>query len=413
MKIHTISHKEMQKERKNDVPRARHCKERSYHPFLLEREYMKALNAVKVERLLAKPFVSALAYHKEGIVHVAKNPTADLFASSSFNGQTFVWDLKSHRWISEIDTESCPGGLCFSNAGLLLASGSTVLHYDETFASVVEKYEAERKINCMCFQGELAVGTTSGVCVFDVNKKTVKSFYGTENVFSVAFNGVLDYVLGFGEGKSVVLADHRVGNEFLRFGAGIRANCIQFSPCSGHILASGDEDSNLYLHDIRYASRPMATFSHHVNSVISLDFSPLGSRIATGSQDKTVRIFDIDERRCEDVYYNRRMYNVNAVRYTNDSQFIVSGSDDGSLRIWKGESSKKLGPLSKRERDALNFSNALKEKFRGVGEIQRIKNHRFLPKRLKNQIKMSIAQKKALQRKKEKAQERQNSAERE
>eukprot|EP00866_Antonospora_locustae_P001805 jgi/Antlo1/1805/13 len=410
MKIHTISHKEMQKERKNDVPRARHCKEKGYHPFLLEREYMKALNAVKIERLLAKPFVSALTYHKEGIVHVTKNHAVDLFASSSFNGQTFVWDLKSNRWISEINTECCPGGLCFSEKGLLLATNNTVLHYDEKFTCVAEKYEAEGRINCLCFHKDLAVGTTGGTHVFDMNKKTVKSLYGTENTFSIAFNAVLEYVLGFGEGKSIVLVDHRVGHEFLRIKTGIKANCIQFSPRHGHVLASGDEDSNLYVHDIRYTNRPMATFSHHVNSVVSLDFSPLGSCIATGSYDKTVRIFNIDERRCEDVYYNQRMYNVNAVRYTNDSQFIVSGSDDGSLRIWKSESSRKLGPLSKRERDALNFSSALKDKFGDVREIQRIKNHRFLPKRLRNQIKISIAQKKALQRKKEKAKAKENNS---
>lgn len=403
MKIHTISHKEMQKERKNDTPRARHCKEKSYHPFLLEREYKKALNAVKIERLLAKPFVSAITYHKEGIVHLTKDSTSDFFASSSFNGQTFVWDLKSNRWISEINTECCPDGLSFSEKGLLLATNHTVLHYDEKYTSVVEKYEVESRINCLSFHNDIAVGTASGIRVFDMNKKTVKSSYGTENAFSVTFNGILDYVLGFGERRNIVLVDHRVGHEFLRLDAGIKANCIQFSPRHGHILASGDEDSKLYLHDIRHTKRPMATFSHHVNSVVSLDFSPLGSCVTTGSYDKTVRIFNIDERRCEDVYYNQRMYNVNAVRYTNDSQFIVSGSDDGSLRIWKSESSRKLGPLSRREKDALNFSNALKEKFRDVKEIQRIKNHRFLPKRLKNQIKTSIAQWKAQQRRKEKA----------
>lgn len=406
MKIHTISHKNAQKERKNDVPISRHNKDKKYHPFIDEREYVRALNATKIERLLAKPFVRAFTYHKEGIMCVAKNPHSDVFASSSFNGQVFVWDLKAGRSLAEINLKSCSQGLCFIENGVVVSEGSTVHRYNHTYSDVVGRYEASRDVNTLSFHNDLAVGTISGVEIFDVDKKAVKSKYGRGNVASVSFNTVLDNLLAFTEDQHVVLADHRINQEFLKLRVGTRSNCVKFNPVHAQIFASGNEDSNLYFHDIRYTDRPLCTFNHHMNSIATLDFDAFGSHITTGSHDKTIRIFDIEERRCKDVYYNTRMHNVTAVRYSNDSHFIISGSDDGSLRVWKSESSKKLGPLTKKEKDALNFSHTLKEKFKDFGEIKRIRGHRFLPKYLKTKIKISVVQKKAQQRKRAKAMEK-------
>ena len=47
----------------------------------------------------------------------------------------------------------------------------------------------------------------------------------------------------------------------------------------------------------------------------------------TGSFDKTIRIFGYEEGRSRDVYHSKRMQIVNAVTYTMDGHYILSGSE--------------------------------------------------------------------------------------
>lgn len=55
------------------------------HPFERAREYTRALNAVKMERMMAKPFVAQLGTgHVEGVYSIAKDPNnLDRFGSGS------------------------------------------------------------------------------------------------------------------------------------------------------------------------------------------------------------------------------------------------------------------------------------------------------------------------------------------
>ena len=43
------------------------------HPFEVPREYTRALNATKLERVFAKPFVGSLDGHRDGINCMAKH----------------------------------------------------------------------------------------------------------------------------------------------------------------------------------------------------------------------------------------------------------------------------------------------------------------------------------------------------
>ncbi len=45
------------------------------HPFESQREYTRALNAVKLERVFAKPFLAALDGHSDLISKLQKHPT--------------------------------------------------------------------------------------------------------------------------------------------------------------------------------------------------------------------------------------------------------------------------------------------------------------------------------------------------
>src|SRR5688500_18224548 len=89
-KVKTISRGEsFARERSGDIYRVQRNLDPTLHPFARAREYTRALNAVKLERLFAKPFVGALSGHIDGVYCVAKHPTklTTIFSGSADGGQ--------------------------------------------------------------------------------------------------------------------------------------------------------------------------------------------------------------------------------------------------------------------------------------------------------------------------------------
>ena len=87
----------------------------------------------------------------------------------------------------------------------------------------------------------------------------------------------------------------------------------------------------------------------HVGAVMSIGWSSTGREFVTGSYDRTIRIFNYRAGTSRDMYSLKRMQRVFCVNYTADARFIVSGSDDTNVRIWKAKSNEKLGQTKVRE----------------------------------------------------------------
>lgn len=63
----------------------------SLHPFEVQREYVKALNAVKLERVFAKPFVGNLDGHSDGVSCMSKHPNRlSLLLSAAYDGEVSI-----------------------------------------------------------------------------------------------------------------------------------------------------------------------------------------------------------------------------------------------------------------------------------------------------------------------------------
>lgn len=61
------------------------------HPFEAPREYVRALNSVKLERVFAKPFVCNLDGHRDGVSCLAKHPSRlSLVASGAYDGEVYI-----------------------------------------------------------------------------------------------------------------------------------------------------------------------------------------------------------------------------------------------------------------------------------------------------------------------------------
>ena len=70
---------------------------------------------------------------------------------------------------------------------------------------------------------------------------------------------------------------------------------------------------------------------------------------------------------------------VTSTLYSGDSRFILSGSDDGNIRIWKARANEKMGVVTARERAAMEYREALKQKWSVDKEVGRVMRYALLP----------------------------------
>jgi WD40 repeat protein len=68
---------------------------------------------------------------------------------------------------------------------------------------------------------------------------------------------------------------------------------VAFSP-DGRLLASGSRDKTIKLWEVASGSL-VRTLTGHTDSVFSVAFSPDGRLLASGSDDNTIRLWDISD----------------------------------------------------------------------------------------------------------------------
>jgi WD repeat and SOF domain-containing protein 1 len=54
---------------------------------------------------------------------------------------------------------------------------------------------------------------------------------------------------------------------------------------------------------------------------------------------------------------------------------VLSGSDDGNIRIWKARADEKLGIITARERAAMEYRDALKDRWRHDKQVDKVSRY--------------------------------------
>ncbi|KDE08868.1 hypothetical protein MVLG_00966 [Microbotryum lychnidis-dioicae p1A1 Lamole] len=206
-----------------------------------------------------------------------------------------------------------------------------------------------------------------------------------EHIVCVAFNKSETSVLASsGSDRTVCLYDLRSGKAVGRVSMTMRVNQLVFNPLQPPVLLCASEDHNLYTFDMRNLSITTQMYKGHVGAVMSCDWAPTGREFVSGSYDRTVRLWTAGEGKSRDTYHTKRMQRVFTSLYTLDNRFVLSGSDDSNLRIWKARASDKLGVIDKREQARKEYRDGLRDKWGSVGDVAKLERQRFMPKSIHN-----------------------------
>lgn len=104
-----------------------------------------------------------------------------------------------------------------------------------------------------------------------------------------------------------------------------------FSP-DGSRMASGSDDETVRVWDVQ-TGQCQHKLEGHSAGISSVVFSPNGSRVASGSYDKTIRVWDVQTDQCEHTLKGHSSW-VSSVVFSPDGSRVASGSDDWTVRVW-------------------------------------------------------------------------------
>jgi WD40 repeat protein len=131
---------------------------------------------------------------------------------------------------------------------------------------------------------------------------------------------------------------------------------VEFSP-NGEMLVSSDADHALKMWSARNGSLTRIINTPANISIIAVSFSMDGNKIAAGTREGTIVILSVNDGALVGTFADKHEGSMNAMVYCREHT-ILSGGDDGRLRIWNVEKSGKK-PLKVKAHDgSISFISA-------------------------------------------------------
>lgn len=179
-------------------------------------------------------------------------------------------------------------------------------------------------------------------------------------ISSIAYSGDGTLLATAAMGSPVKLWDSRTLAQ--TFELEQAAECVSFSPKAKVFAFAGLGDRrhpppvpefNVHIRDA-VTNRELAVLQGHIDFILSMAFSPDGKRIATASQDRTVKIWDV--RSGEELATLPHEDAVVSVAFSADGTTLASATRSGIVKLWRSATEQEvLARLKVREPQEVTF----------------------------------------------------------
>lgn len=248
-----------------------------------------------------------LSAHSDRVKCVDFHPTEPWVLSALYSGHIYVWDYNTQTLVKQF--EVC-GNLPVRCAKFIARKQWIVCGTDEMMIAVYNYNSLER-----------------------VQQIEAHSDY----VRCVAVHPTQSFVLSCADDMTTKLWDWDKGWKCVQTFEGHAHYVMQavWNPKDPHIFATASLDRNIKVWGTTGGGAAHFTLSGHQKGVNCLEYSPSGDKpyIISGSDDKTVRVWDYQTKQCVQVLSGHTA-NVSTVMMHPQLPIIMTGSEDGTARVW-------------------------------------------------------------------------------
>ncbi|HEY9611341.1 serine/threonine-protein kinase [Allocoleopsis sp.] len=122
-----------------------------------------------------------------------------------------------------------------------------------------------------------------------------------------------------------------------------KVRSIAISP-DGQLLASGSEDKTIKVWNLR-TGQLLRTLTGHSEGIRSVAISPDGKLLASGGDDKTIKLWNLDTGKLLGTLTGHSDI-VQAVTISPDGKLLASGSNDKTVKLWNLDTGKEIRTLT-------------------------------------------------------------------
>jgi WD40 repeat protein len=281
-------------------------------------------NTIKLWNLETGSCERTLRDHQYWVKAIAFNPDGKTLASGSFDSTVKIWDWQTGECLKTLlghnAVVTCLG---YSPQGDRLVTGS----YDQS----VKIWDVAR-----------------GKCLDTLHKHT-------NRVWSVAFHPQENLVVTGGDDHGIKIWELQRGKCFKTLQGNSNAiYAIAYSDQGDrqNLLASGHEDQTIKLWNVNINApqilkpdlQPSQVLRGHSDRILSIAFSPNGQILASGSADRTIKLWNPLTGNLIKTLQGHRSW-VWEIAISPDSKSLASGSYDHTVKVWDLESSECLQTL--------------------------------------------------------------------
>jgi WD40 repeat protein len=270
-----------------------------------------------------------LRYRREtssSINAVVYSPDGKTIVSGSDDKSLMFWDAATGKVIGKPleGHENEVTSIAFSPDGKTIVSGST----DGT----LRRWDAKaHKALGEAIKGHIGVVTS---VAFSPSGKVIVSggFDNTSRLWDAATGRAIGQPLEVKE-DTVEIEGHNPS---------YHVNSVAFSP-NGKVIASGTNYKTLRLWDAATGRAIGEPLIGHNNSVDSVAFSPDGKIIVSGSYDNNIMLWDAETHKAIGGPLTGHHNGITSVAFSPDGKTIVSGGYDDTIRRWDVDTGKTIG----------------------------------------------------------------------